>query len=249
MASEFGQHQSPIDIDYQCVKYDSGLKPINFEHSSSDCLEVLNKGSTWSIKVKENPQTKLTGSHLPGTYRLLEIHAHWGEKSNDGSEHLIGNKAYASELHMVHYNEKYSTVDEAKKHCDGLAVLGVLFEEGPNDNPALEPLIQGLQKVQFKGQSTQFSHGFDLAKLLPHNKDFCTYSGSLTTPPYSECVVWTVFVHPVPVSHRQLQVFRTLCANDEHEKHEHSAKIINNARAAQTIGAREVRASFQPKTH
>lgn len=243
-----GHHQSPINIDLRNVTYDPALlKGIHFEHGATDCLDVTNKGSTWSIRVRSDPRTKLSGAHLPATYRLIEVHAHWGEKSNDGAEHLIGGKGYAAELHMVHMNEKYDSVDVAREHCDGLAVLGVLFEEGPHDNQALEPLITALQQVQFKGQVAQFAKGFDLANVLPNNREFCTYPGSLTTPPYSECVVWTVFVRPVPISRRQLEVFRSMCANEHHEKHEHFVNIVNNGRPVQHLGKRDVRASFKPR--
>lgn len=38
----------------------------------------------------------------------------------------------------------------------------------------------------------------------PENKEFWTYEGSLTTPPYSECVLWTVFKHPTTISTAQV---------------------------------------------
>jgi len=245
---EHGHHQSPINIDLRQCVHDSSLQGIKFDHHCSDCLEVTNKGSTWSIKVKGNPQTKLTGAHLPGTYRLAEAHAHWGEKSDDGSEHLIGNQAYAAEIHLVHFNEAHGVVESAKRHGDGVAVLGILLQESQQDNPALEPLIQALKQVQYKGQSAPLSHGFDLNKILPANKDFCTYCGSLTTPPYTECVVWTVFVNPIPISTRQLEVFRSLDAHDQNEAKTRNqpVKIVNNARSAQVIGKREIKASFSP---
>jgi len=245
---EHGDHQSPINIDMHQVKYDPSLRGIHFEHRPSDCLEVLNKGSTWSIKICSDSNTKLTGTHLPGTYRLAEVHAHWGERSNDGSEHLLANQGFAAEIHMVHYNEAHGVVDAAKKHGDGLAVLGIFLQESQHDNPALEPLIQALKRTPYKGQTAEFPGGFDLTKLLPGNRDFCTYCGSLTTPPYTECVVWTVFAHPIPISRRQLDVFRSLNAQEHHEvqNHDHAVKIINNARAAQEVGNRKILASFPP---
>lgn len=35
-------------------------------------------------------------------------------------------KRYAAEIHIVHYNSKYRNTEEAVKHPDGLAVLGVM---------------------------------------------------------------------------------------------------------------------------
>jgi len=40
------------------------------------------------------------------------------------------------------------------------------------------------------------------------------YKGSLTTPPCSETVVWTIFKDPLSVSKAQLGVFRTLLSRE-----------------------------------
>ena len=44
-----------------------------------------------------------------------------------------------------------------------------------------------------------------LSALLPGDMDtFYRYAGSLTTPPCSESVVWTVFPSPIPISEQQV---------------------------------------------
>ena len=35
---------------------------------------------------------------------------------------------YAVEMHLVHRNRRYNDLNEAKKHRDGLVVLGVFFQ-------------------------------------------------------------------------------------------------------------------------
>ncbi|KHJ76416.1 hypothetical protein OESDEN_23964 [Oesophagostomum dentatum] len=50
---------------------------------------------------------------------------------------------------------------------------------------------------------------FDLSRLLPRGSDYIFYEGSLTTPPYTECVLWTVMLRPVEVSVNQV----TLCTS------------------------------------
>ncbi|KIH67090.1 hypothetical protein ANCDUO_02580 [Ancylostoma duodenale] len=60
-------------------------------------------------------------------------------------------------------------------------------------------------------------------------RDFVTYLGSLTTPPYSETVIWTVLTTPVEVSKEQLNILR---------------KIVDaNYRECQQLCERTVRAS------
>ncbi len=48
---------------------------------------------------------------------------------------------------------------------------------------------------------------FNLAKILPDERylrQYYRYGGSLTTPPCTSGLVWTVFEHKIPISHRQV---------------------------------------------
>ena len=51
--------------------------------------------------------------------------------------------------------------------------------------------------------------------FLPSNKTFFRYLGSLTTPPCTENVVWTVFTTRKQLSSAQLAIFRNVLANNE----------------------------------
>lgn len=39
-----------------------------------------------------------------------------------------------------------------------------------------------------------------LSTLLPDSLDFASYAGSLTTPPCSESVLWTLLTQPLPIA-------------------------------------------------
>jgi len=49
-----GHKQSPIDINESGVVFDPLLKEtkFSFDYHLKDCCEMLNKGTTWSIKLK-----------------------------------------------------------------------------------------------------------------------------------------------------------------------------------------------------
>lgn len=55
------------------------------------------------------------------------------------------------ELHLVHFKTEYGTPQAAMNHTDGLAVLAVLFTKESDDNPALDPLVENLDKVINEG--------------------------------------------------------------------------------------------------
>ncbi|KRX91377.1 Carbonic anhydrase 7 [Trichinella pseudospiralis] len=223
-----GNRQSPIDICASQAQFDEQLEN----------------------RIKLTLTLALSAVHLPATYILTQIHCHWGTEPMNGSEHVIGGVGYAGEIHIVHRNANYSTMEEACKHSDGVAVVAVFLNESLDDNLALEPLVQMISKIQFKNESVTFPQGFDIKCLIPDKinldkREFWTYEGSLTTPPCCECVLWTVFRAAIPISSRQLEVFRSLYAVPVEDSERNPMRLINNIRPVQAVNSRIVRASFR----
>jgi carbonic anhydrase len=54
----------------------------------------------------------------------------------------------------------------------------------------------------------------DLGKLLPADRGYYTFPGSLTTPPCSENVTWFVLKHPVTISTEEIERFSKLYRHD-----------------------------------
>uniref|UniRef100_A0A8C1KBN8 Carbonic anhydrase n=1 Tax=Cyprinus carpio TaxID=7962 RepID=A0A8C1KBN8_CYPCA len=186
--------------------------------------------------------TVIRGGPLENTYRLKQFHFHWGGKGCRGSEHTVGGKTYASELHLVHWNAiKYKSFGEAAAAPDGLAVLGIFLEIG-DEHRALHQITDALYMVKFKGSVTDFK-GFNPKCLLPNSLEYWTYPGSLTTPPLYESVTWIVLKEPIYVSEKQMGKFRTLLFNEEEE--DDRMRMENNFRPPQPLKGRTVRASFK----
>ncbi len=118
------------------------------------------------------------------TYELLQLHFH------SPSEHTLRGRHADMELHLVH------------RHKDGqLAVVGVMMRRGAF-NPVIETIWSAL-----KGDRQQL---IDASGLLPRNKGYYSYQGSLTTPPCSEDVLWHVMARPIYLSKDQIEAFRQL---------------------------------------
>ena len=47
----------------------------------------------------------------------------------------------------------------------------------------------------------------DMSQLLPVNRQYYTYMGSLTTPPCTEGVLWVVYKEPIELSQEQIGIF------------------------------------------
>ncbi|XP_014674637.1 PREDICTED: carbonic anhydrase 2-like [Priapulus caudatus] len=141
------------------------------------------------------------------------------------------------EMHIVHYNTKYRSLEEAVDKPEGLAVLGVWFKMG-KENPGLGTIVDNLMKIRFKGDKTDLPE-LRLTELLPTNTSaFYRYSGSLTTPPCYESVVWTMLHYPATISQKQLTRFRIL--NEYEASSNKRDQLVNNFRPPQERRGRKV---------
>ena len=151
----------------------------------------------------------LSGGPLRGTYKILQLHFHWGNDDTKGSEHTINGRHFPIEMHIVHSKEG---VGKPLETPAGLAVLGFMFEVDQRNNPALAPITDALKNVVTYQSKIPFSGSpfsiRDLISPVAIMSDFAYYSGSLTTPPCSEVVEWINFLNPLKISRSQLAKFR-----------------------------------------
>lgn len=85
-----------------------------------------------------------------------------------------------------------------------IAVVAVMYDTG-EANQALKDLWHNIPAVA--EQNTPLQPDLDINGLLPADKTYCRFSGSLTTPPCSESVTWLVLKHPLTLSAAQLAKF------------------------------------------
>jgi len=179
-----GMSQSPIDLSFARNADLSGIL-VNYK---STPLEILNNGHTIQVNIAKGSKIEVERIE----YELLQFHFH------SPSEHKINGKAYDLVAHFVH----------KEKNGEALAVIGVLFEEGTT-NPALKGVWKHLPKKA--GEKHAVSEvSIDAAKILPSDRSYYHYSGSLTTPPCSEGVKWMLLKDPVQISKKQLAAFRAI---------------------------------------
>nr|KAF6391419.1 carbonic anhydrase 12 [Pipistrellus kuhlii] len=209
------------------------------------CRAAPLHGFDWTYLVQLTLPPGMHIQGLPSRYSATQLHLHWGDQNDPhGSEHTVGGKHFAAELHIVHYNsDLYPNASTASNKSEGLAVLAVLIEMG-SFNPAYDKIFSHLQHVKYKGQEVHIP-GFSIEELLPQRPaEYYRYRGSLTTPPCSPTVLWTVFRNPVHVSREQLLDLETAlyCT---HENDPSPREMVNNFRRVQKFDERLVYISFQ----
>ncbi|XP_065218178.1 carbonic anhydrase 2-like [Planococcus citri] len=211
--------QSPVNISLANVKRRK-LDPLRIHfpwHSSKEMIRIENTGYYLEVllphEVDDRPY--MTGGPLiDEKYIFEQLHFHWGPPDQRGSEHLLDGKGFPTEVHVVFYNENYGSLEEAVNHPDGVAVVAFFgeFTSKNVDNADLKYLISKLSDVTQPGTSTRssFKTEFLFMKDIFQQRTYYAFPGSLTTPPFSECVTWIICSQPFHISMRQLEAFRRL---------------------------------------
>ncbi|KAA0184103.1 Eukaryotic-type carbonic anhydrase [Fasciolopsis buskii] len=228
-----GKRQSPINLNTKSMVFDRTLKPliVNFDAVVKETAEV--KAHNFHVKVEG--KGVLRGGPLETDYHLAQFHFHWGSGNTWGSEHHVNGVSSPSELHMVFANSKYGPNDVLTERPDGLSVLGIFLQLGNQTNPALEHLCNTLVGLK-KGDQKVLEPRLSLHDLVPKDTSkYYTYSGSLTTPPCSECVTWIVLDEPIIITQNQLDTFRGLHSNCQ------LCSSTDNFRPICPLGDRKVR--------
>jgi carbonic anhydrase len=180
-----GHEQSPIDI--RGAHLNKALQPIEFHYIAGSVTET-NNGHT--VQVDVHPGSYIVAGGV--RYDLIQFHFH------HPAEEAVKGKLTDMVVHLVH------------KSADGkLAVVAVrLTEDVSAPNAVLAALWQHLPKTA--GASEKVTEMISPGGLLPADRGYWTYMGSLTTPPCTEGVRWFVLEQEMSLSRDQLRAFAAL---------------------------------------
>lgn len=198
-----GHLQSPIDIR---ATQKADLPAIRFDYKPTP-LHIVDNGHTILVTYAAGSSIRVGEKQ----YELQQFHFH------RPSEDEINGKRWEMELHLVHVAQDSS-----------VAVVAVLLRKG-EDNRLIHELWSDLPKQ--KGQE-QILHNVQInaADLLPADRRYYTFSGSLTTPLCSENVTWYVLKRPVTVSPAEIQKFSKLYRHDARPTQSLNGRVVQESR-------------------
>lgn len=197
-----GRRQSPIDI-VAPVKHQ--LPALAFSYHAA-ALKIANDGHTARVRFAN-------GSHLvvgKETFTLQQFHFH-----TPGGDRIAGEE-FPMAAHLLH-----------KSKSGQLVALVVLFRKGA-ENPALAALWPKIPE-HVDGDHSVANVAVDASQLLPANRAYFRYPGSLTASPCTEGVTWLVLKQPLELSGEQLAYWR--------------ARFADNIRSPQPLAGRVVEES------
>ena len=235
---KFGKEQSPIDLTEAGATKNGRMELVGFNYydfkvnSSYKADDPTYTTAFDNATLAGNAELQLTfadGSMSYFTPAQFHFHA--------PSEHSVNGKLYDLEIHFVHLVKGSNTAGNTAAPQDAFpgAVIGIFFDRqagGNYENSFLESLNNA---IVTKGASTpttvdvrEFLHGVDMST-------YWSYDGSLTTPPCTEGLKWSVIKQVQPISDAQLTRFTQRMADNNA-----FAGGNGNNRVVQPLNAREL---------
>lgn len=207
-----GAAQSPIDLRPTILRSERNvlrrnLPPIRFEYEAIMPFSVLNNGHTIEVPYEEGGFIG-TGRRR---FELLQFHFH------APSEHTVeGGAEYPMEMHLVH------------QHRSGRLAVVALFVRRGAENQALARVWDELPDEA--GEEIAVGALLDVGDVLPADRRYYRYDGSLTTPPCTEGVLWHVLLEPIEMSTEQIDAFVTALEASCCRRNNRPAQPLNGRR-------------------
>lgn len=182
---EDGLQQSPVNIPSSANESKLAIKLIYRPSRAT----IVDNGHTIQVNV-EPGNSAIINNKL---FELKQFHFH------SPSEHETESLSYPVEVHFVHADK-----------TGRLAVIGAFITRGPSSRE-WQQIFSALPSGS--GQEEVLGELLDVGRILPKNLTAVQYVGSLTTPPCSEGVLWSVLKTPISMSNDNIQIFRERYAN------------------------------------
>ena len=174
-----GKNQSPIDL---AGPVKASLQPLAMDYKQG-ATDIVNNGHTVQVNFGAGSNLTVDGK----SFELKQFHFH------SPSENKINGKQFPLEAHLVHADK------------DGnLAVVAVMFNEGADDT-FISKLWSAMPDKA--GGKNSLPTALSAKDLLPKDRGYYRFDGSLTTPPCSEGVRWLVMKAPATASKAQVEKF------------------------------------------
>lgn len=180
-----GHEQSPIDI--KGARLNKALQLIEFHYISAP-VTLENNGNTILVHTGRGSYIVAGGVR----YELQQLQFH------HPGEHAVNGKLTDMDVQLVHRSNDGKT-----------AILAVqLSEERGNPNAVLAALWPHLPLTA--GATEKITETINPGGLLPADRGYWTYQGSLTTPPCTEGVRWFVLEEEMSISRDQWRRFAAI---------------------------------------
>ncbi|KZC12500.1 Carbonic anhydrase 1 [Dufourea novaeangliae] len=233
-----GSNQSPINITTRFAVVVQPSEPLRWTGYNTGPLSMTvgNNGNNVVVHTMWNASARpyIKGGPLNDTYDFCSMVFHWGQTNEEGSEHTLDYVRYPMELQVCHLSRGFKSPMDAitAEEADGMLNVSFFFQITNADNPYLDHIVTNLWRITQPGMKVHIPP-FPLEWIFStFEKNYYTYSGSLTQPPCSEIVTWILHPEPIAISASQVAQFRKLRSSN--------GPISVNCRPVQQVNDRNI---------
>ncbi|CAK9327156.1 unnamed protein product [Citrullus colocynthis] len=202
-----GRMQSPIDLLQDRVRIVSHFTDLRIDYKPSNAT-LRNRGHDIMLKWGD----RAGYMEVNGTQYFLK-QCHW----HSPSEHTINGRRFALEAHLVHQSQ-----------TGNVAVIGILYNIGRPDH-FLSKMKEHLEEIS-DTKKDKVLNVVDPSLLKMRSSLYYRYIGSLTVPPCSQNVLWTMVRKVRTVAPEQVKLLRVAVHDDSN----------TNARPLQPLNKRNI---------
>ncbi|EFJ22531.1 hypothetical protein SELMODRAFT_416362 [Selaginella moellendorffii] len=171
-----GTQQSPINIKTRDAIDDCSLGKLRF-HFSHSAGTLTSQKYLYRIGLDGDAENTVIIDGME--FRLVQFHFH------HPSEHFIDGKKFELEAHLV-----YRAMDNSSR----MAVVAQMYKKG-EENSLLAQVLDMKNNVRTLLDLREFNLG----------QEYFRYIGSLTTPPCTQGVTWTILIKNKTASKQQIK--------------------------------------------
>ncbi|KAJ3344966.1 hypothetical protein HDU91_007499 [Kappamyces sp. JEL0680] len=205
-----GNYQSPLDFGTDLI-----TKPPHKLVWPDQMAATVFKSTGHTLQVDVPPSSGFYLDNANVRFTMAQFHLH------APSEHTEFGKAYDLEAHFVHVS------------ADGqIAVQGVWFKESKTESSFIASVLAKGLPPSINSTIALASIDFSMLTAGLKNASSWAYLGSLTTPPCTGNVRWTVSKTIQPISASQLQMLTS-----SPELHHNNRPVTNRAATANETAA------------
>ncbi|ONI00785.1 hypothetical protein PRUPE_6G104900 [Prunus persica] len=181
-----GSMQSPIDLLDDRVEVVSDLGRLQGSYRPRNAT-LENRGHDIMLKWEADAGfIRINGT----LYQLKQCHWH------SPSEHTVNDKSFDLEVHLVHQSPTGKN-----------AVTGILYKIGEPD-PFLTSIMDYLADISGTCEKQKVVGMVDPKQIKAGSIKYYRYIGSLTIPPCTQDVIWTIVEKVRSVSSEQVKLLR-----------------------------------------
>lgn len=197
-----GRRQAPIDIRGGIAV---DLEPLQFFYRPA------------SFRVVDSEKALMLLTYGGGLSLLGKNYALTQVLFHRPAEITVDGHAFAMDAQLTH------RADDGK-----LAIVVVLLEKGA-ENPVVQMALNNLP-LEHGSEVSPPALTIDVEQLLPADRRYYTFMGSLSMPPCTEDVLWVVLKTPQQISAEQLSIFERLYRPNARPVQPSFGRIIKESR-------------------